>query len=73
MKTKITTQEKLQLLGLFTLANQHAKKVQEAERAMADLLEHDDPYVDHLSDEAYNDAPDFNGALKRMGIEVKDD
>lgn len=70
MKKTITPQEKLQLLGLLTLARQHQKMVREAEGAMIKVLDHDDNYLDHLSDAMYDDSS-IDDALKYMGVKVK--
>lgn len=77
MKTVITTQEKLELLGLLTLARQHAKIVNLAEEAMVTVLDADsDGFggVDWLYDEVYEDRPiDMDVILGKMNVEVKDE
>ena len=73
MKTVITNTEKLQLLGLLTLAQQHQKVVGLAEEAMCALLEHDEMsnYADQLSDAIYEQDTNIDKILENMGVKVE--
>lgn len=73
MKNRITEQERLQLLGLMTLAIQHQKIVNECETALATLLENDPSegsYVGQLSDAIYNGDDNIDNILKEMDIKI---
>ena len=70
MKKVITQSEKMQLLGLLTLAREHRKIVVLAERASADILEHEDEYLDHYSDAIWDDSISLDNVLKNMKIKV---
>lgn len=65
---KITEQEKLQLLGLVTLARQHYKVVDEVRDAITKIVGVDDTV---LHDSAWDYDVDFEQALKDSEIEVE--
>jgi hypothetical protein len=66
---KITRNEYLQALALFTLASQHMRKVEEFELAMNEVLKSDTG--SHASDALYCNTS-FDSALKSMGITVSE-
>lgn len=70
MKKQITEDEKLQILGLLTLARQHYAMVAAAEKAMAQVLDHDEAYVDWLSDAISENNESIDEVLKKMEITV---
>ena len=72
MKVTITENERLQLLGLLVVAQQHAKGVMSAEKAAAAILEIDDNDLGHYSDAVYESDADIDDILKKMGIKVTD-
>lgn len=72
MKT-ITPDERLKLLGLFTLATNHYAKLREAEFAMNRALGKSGDDQGQLSDAIYAEqrtVEDFDKALKLEGFEV---
>lgn len=72
MKNRITNNEKLQLLGLLTLAIQHQQLVILSEKAMCQILEVENPngYAGCLSDAIYDGNLDIDSILKNMEIKV---
>lgn len=70
MSKSITTQEKLQLLGLLTLGIQHQKIVNQVEEAMAKIS--GEEIGGHLSDAVYEGDTDIDKILVNIGIEVTD-
>lgn len=70
MKKVINTSEKMQLLGLLTLARHHQAIVTEVEKQIR-LVSKDDS--DLLLDAIYNPEEDFEAVLKAAEIEVKDE
>jgi hypothetical protein len=73
MAKQITQDERLKLLGLFTLATNYYRLSREAEFAMNRALGKDANNQGHLSDAIYQDAhrvEDFDEALKNEGFEV---
>ena len=68
MTKTITEIEKLQLLGLVTLARQHYKIVDEVRDAITLLIGKDDSV---LHDSAWDYDVDFDKALADSGIEVE--
>lgn len=72
MKKTITENERLQLIGLMTLAKQHYEIVRNCERAMANLVGSEYEYEDNLSDQIYgSETYDVDEALKNIDIKVK--
>lgn len=65
---KITQEQKLQLLGLVTLAQQHYKIVDEVRDAITQIIGKDDSI---LHDAAWDYNIDFNKALADSDIEVE--
>lgn len=72
MKKSISKKQYLQALGLFTISNKYYLKAREAEKELAELLGFDDAYCDQVSDEIVEPKPNFDKALKAVGITVKD-
>jgi hypothetical protein len=67
---KISHNTYLQALGLFTLAKNHAKKAEEFEAALTEILDLA-PYG-YMSDAIYDGAErDFDNALRLEEIEVE--
>lgn len=66
---KITQDEYLKLLGLFTLASDSQRQCYQAETLMNKMLGLDNG--SHLSDEIYGPGRGFDEALKREGFEVE--
>ena len=72
MKKIITKAERLQLIGLMTLAHQAYKKMDEADDAMQEIVGDDGTGgAGLLSDEYFEDKPNVDATLKVMGIKVK--
>jgi len=73
-KTTITESERLQLIGLFTVAESLTRQLAAVERAAGELLgvENDDHnYYGHLSDAIYSDGPiGVDGLLTKLGVTV---
>jgi hypothetical protein len=69
MKTTITQSEKMQLLGLVTLARSHNKIIDLANNEMSRIIEAEDNYS-LLTDIVYDEDVDFDETLKNMEIEV---
>lgn len=69
MKTKITQNEKLQLLGLVTLGQQHYKVTDLVRDAITEIVENDDTL---LHEAVWDYDRNFDEALKQMNIEVTD-
>jgi hypothetical protein len=70
--TIITPQQRLEAFALYTLALQHYAKVREFERGIARALDHDEEFVDHVSDAIYggNDST-FDEILENAGYIVR--
>lgn len=68
-KKVITQEEKLQLLGLVTLGQQHYKMVDQVRDAMTAVLGDDDTLLHEV---VWDYDRSFEDALKGMGIEVGD-
>lgn len=73
---EITKNQHLTALALFTLGQQHYRKVREMERALHEVLdvpmEYGNPYLGCLSDELYNDeGGSFDEGLKKIGITIE--
>lgn len=75
MKAEITPVEKLQLIGLLTLAAQHAAMLERITDAMAELLGGDRQDRDgHIMDAIYDDGRrDVDRLLERLEIQVVSD
>lgn len=69
MRKSITEIERLQLLGLVTLARQHYKIVDQARDAISLIIQEDDSL---LHDAVWDYDTDFDKSLASMGIEVED-
>lgn len=73
MKEKITQNERLQLIGLMSLAKTHYEILKKYESSMNILIGVDKDYKDHLSDEIYGSKTfDVDSALEKLGIAVED-
>jgi uncharacterized protein YjbK len=76
MKNKISNDESLQLLGLFSLATYYQHKCFQAEELLCKILDED--RYGHISDAIYRvdngpaSAQDFYDALKKSGIEIQE-
>lgn len=72
-KKEISPATNLTALALFTVAQQHYRKVREMETALAELLgyEEDGPYCGCLSDEIYSENGDFAKGMKNEDFVVK--
>lgn len=67
----ITEAQRMQALGLFSMAHHHYAKAREFEEGLADLLGIEDgPYCGCLSDEMC-DGGNFERGLKNEGYAVK--
>lgn len=67
----ITKDQRLQLLGLLTLARDHAKKMTEVERAIHRIIGKDDSsYLSYFSDAIF-DERDIDEILKLEEITVE--
>ena len=73
MKKVITQSEKMQLLGLLTLARERAKIINLAEKSIASILESEYDYLDWFSDAIWDDSISFEDVLKRMKINVSEE
>lgn len=69
MKKSITQNERLQLLGLLTLARQHAQMIHATEDAMDKIMDNEDPFGSHLNDAVY-DTASIDEVLKNMKVKV---
>jgi len=71
MKTVITKQERLQIIGLMTLAKQYSQKIVDLERGVHEIIEEPKNYS-LLSDEIYQGGDlNVDKCLENMDIEVK--
>jgi len=70
MRTTITEQEKLQLLGLLTLGQQHNKIVDQVREAIEKVIEDPNGYS-QLVDAIWEYETDIDKLLRNMGIEVE--
>jgi len=68
MRKTITKDERLQLLGLLTLARHHAKMLQECETEEDRILD-DKEGLSHLYDGSFNDDP-IDVILEKMGVVI---
>jgi len=71
MKKVITENERLQLLGLLTLARQHRIIISHSEEAMAVIMNEEFQNLDWLSDAIYDDSTTIDEVLKNMDVRVK--
>lgn len=71
MKKIITPNERLQLLGLLTLAQQHAKIADQAREAIEKIIDDIGGYS-LLTDAIYEERAHIDKMLSDMGIEVED-
>lgn len=69
MKKSITALERLQLLGLLTLARQHNKIVDQTRDAITLIIEEDDSLV---HDAIWGYDVDLDKCLDNMGIKIKE-
>jgi len=69
MRKNITENERLQLIGLVTLARQHYKVVDQARDAISALIEEDDSL---LHDATWEYDMNLDKAIHDMGVEVTD-
>ena len=69
MKTTITQNEYLQIVGLMTLARNHQKIVDDCNDAMSEIVGDDEKYS--LLTDAMYDSTDVDTALKNMNITVE--
>jgi hypothetical protein len=67
--TKITAQQKLELLGLITLARQHYRVVDDVRDAITKIIGEEDSV---LHDSAWDYDVNFEKALKDSEVEVED-
>lgn len=71
MKEKITKAERLQLVGLLTLAEYHANHIEALKSALIELLDAESERDGHVADAVYDDGRrDADELLKRLGISV---
>ena len=69
---RITKNQKLQLLGLVTLAIEHYKIIDQSRDAISDILGEEDTQVhDMLYDDVANVPRELSKALKNMDIKVE--
>lgn len=61
----------LKTKGLFHLAQEHAQKSTEYERALSEVLEYGERYCGHISDAIYDDW-DLESALEKEGFTIKE-
>jgi hypothetical protein len=73
MKKIITENERLQLLGLLTLARQHRVIINLSEKAMEEILKEDFNNLDWLSDAIWDDNTTIDEVLEHMDIKVKNE
>lgn len=71
-KTQITKAERLQLIGVMTIAHHLYLKMKECDIAMAEIVGEQEEYqlAGLLSDEYFEDTPNVDKCLKNMGIKV---
>lgn len=71
MKTRITPRERLQLIGLLTLAGKHDRALRDVLLVAKDLLGDAEPYS-HIDDAVWDDKHrDADRLLKLLNIEVR--
>lgn len=70
MRTTITENERLQLLGLLTLGQQHYKTIDSVREAIENIIEDPDG-GSLLSDAIWDYETDIDKILKNMNIEVE--
>ena len=78
MKTIITNDEYLMLVGLFTLAKEHMKRIRDCQYAASKILtvapQHESAtrtVNEHVTDEIFGRECDFSDFIRRYGIEVE--
>lgn len=73
-KKKLSRDEYLTALALFTMAQSYAAKSRAFEKEMAVLLGYgsDDPYAGCVSDAVYDEAGSFDAGLKSEGFDIPD-
>jgi hypothetical protein len=77
MKTQITSNERLQIIGLLTLAERHNARLQDVRKTIIELLggKEGDPYdwTGHIDDAMFEDSRrDADQLLQRLHIQVSD-
>ncbi len=70
LKSKISKQERLVLLGLMYLANEAYKQSKACDVAMTNLIGCKDEWGTLLSDEWLEEKPNLDRVLRNMGIKV---
>lgn len=70
MKKTISSNERLQIIGLVTLARSHAKMIAEIGITLCKTLKIEGDYADKLSD-CFWDEENIDAVIKKMGIRVK--
>lgn len=72
-KATITPNERLQLIGLLTLAGRYSAQALEVERATKALLDVPEEDFGHVSDAIYDDGSrDADRLLERLGVKVEE-
>jgi hypothetical protein len=74
MKEVINKNQRLQLIGILTLAQSNAKSIKSCEKAIIGIVGKVDSlpnYAGLLSDAIFEDDFDIDEILKNMGIKVK--
>lgn len=71
MKKTITKYQKLEIIGLITVASKYYRIVRQCEAALCDILKMPDEYAEQLSDAIYEDDYNIDSILKNMGVTVK--
>lgn len=75
MRKKVLTKaERLQLIGLLTLAHQAFGVMQQVDKGMIEIIGREKDggdYADCLSDEYFESNPNVDDCLERMKIRVK--
>lgn len=69
-KSKITKQERLILLGLLFMANEHYKESVKCDVAMNKILGSKEKWGTLISDEWLEDAPNLDKVLEEMEVRV---
>lgn len=74
-KKTINKNQRLQIIGLMTLGHQAAVKLREIDKAFISIVGKEEGKYDSqyslLSDEYFEDSPDVDSCLIKMGIKVK--
>ena len=72
MKTTVTNNEKLALLGCLVMAQSYVRKLRDIEKVIEETLDADDTFdIGHFSDAFWDEDTDVDAILKRMKIEVE--